>query len=771
MSTYGNALYGRNPYGPYPANPNGTSPGVLTWLVQVSWDGSDNFGSTIEPPMIRAISWLRGRDRLVDAGPDGPLAQPADEQVSITVRDPAARYDPGNSGSPLFASLGRPALPMRVLLLNGSDPGEAQVVFSGCLTHTQYDARSGIAALHGQGMAGLLSTQIYAPSQPYSANAWDAAFKADGSTPVPINYWEGQSGGLGLAHSARLVLNLAGSAQSILTNEPVLEAPHPRFLPLSGQSAWRALCQVAGAFMARVFFLRDGSLFLMHPEDADGLHPSLDLPAAALLEPGVRRTPIAESLRNQVKAAVNALSAPAFTSPLLSGSYGLCWSAQGPIAVPPNQQLLLDVRFEDSLGRVFAANLLAANSDTTSDLSPWHANSQPDGAGINMSNNSGNGETSFNLVGQTVGSNSLGTIYTQYGGRQDGCRVRLRNFSATRTAYFFNLRVMGAGLSRVSQQFAPQVQAGDEASIAANGSRPIELSNLFIQSAAQARAAAHAALYLLASRDRASIASLTFSLSGTSLYNALLLYEPGCHLQMPENGAGSLSGRQLLVGQRIHWSDASGQNARLELLMHKARPHTAAIAAVSHAAAAAQTQLQWQHTTPIPGRVLVMASCVGSSFSAVSCGGSALTRLSYAGSGASGQPRVEIWSGSNAAAGNGTVLLTLTSAANAQAAALTITGAHPSSPFTALASATSNSGDISLQASAAEYNLLIGAACGEGAPVLSAGIDLWQASADGAWYANGAYRAGNAGSTSLAWQGALANIAAAGVLVLPDPTL
>ena len=770
MSTYTTATYAQAVYGPQPGVPNGHLPGTLTWLLQVDWTASGEFGEPIEPTAIQHIRWQRGARANLAGDGAAALRQPGDEAISLRLRDGARRYDPTNPASPLAAHLGRPNLPMRVLLLSGSAPGQAQPVFSGSLQSARYDAATQTATLMGEGPASLLQTPISAPGMPFNGGAWDPAFVQDGSTPAPVNYWSGQPGGLGLVRCALIIAQLAGFGGQVLANNATMPAAQLPFLPITGASAWQTLCDVAGAFGARLFFLRDGSLFLLPPDDPYGQHPGQDLPAAAL-HPGQPISANADAVRNSAEVEVNPISVPAFTAPLGVGSYGLCWAAQGPIAVAPASQLLLDLRFGDAGGRVFAANMLRANTDDPSDPSPLRINSQADGAGTDMAPTAGTAEASFGLVSKAVGSNALGIVYAQVGGLQTGCRVRLRNYSGTRTAYFFNLRVGGAGMSRPSQQTGALAAAQANASVAAFGKRTVSLRNGLIQTPALARAAAHALLRATSTLAYARLGTLDFSLRGDALQGALTQFEPGGHVRLPTDGIGSngLAGRHLLLGTSLEWHSASGQSARVGWVLQKAQPVGVRLAGISQAAASGQTSLQWQHTSALAGRVLLLVAIGPTSGSCqvanASLGGQPLARLCHVGGAATGQPRAELWLGGEGLAGNAELNVAVSGAGVVQATALTLANTHASAPVGANPATLFSSGDAEIGAGAAlpDGALFIGIACAAESPLLADGVDLSEAQTAG-WHA---LAATNYLNPALRWEGAISPIAAAGALLLP----
>ena len=769
MSKTPNAIYGRDGYGAQPELPNRHLSGQVYWLLQVSWQGSDDFGSQIEPPLVRSVRWLRGAERLLDEAGTA-LAQPDDEWLEVTVADPSGRYDPLNQASPVFSGLGRPGLPMRLLVL-GSDLREpAQPVFTGTLAAMGSRGQAGSCTLRATGCASRLKAAVWAPSQPISANGWDAAFVADGSTPVPICYWRGQAGGLGLQNGMRLLLNLAGASIQASQNTQPLPPPQPEYMVPNGQSAWALLKQLAGAYAARLFFTRQGNLFAMPPNDPNGLHAGISSPGAALLAPASSPGNPFGSLRNQLAVMVSPLSVPPFSTPLKGDSYALCWSARGPIAVPPASQQFLDLRFDDSDGRVFAANLLRVNSDSPLEQDALRVNSQADGQGLDMGPVAGNGEGDFSLVLAAAGTNQDGTLHTQVGGTQSGCRVCLRNHSTSRTAYFFNLRVLGQGVSRASQSGGVYQYAQDAASMALNGSQGMTVANRLVQTNEQAQAVAVWLLRRLSSRAGASLATLGYRLHGLALYQAMLAHQPGTHWLPPQGAQASVGpfGRQLVVAQQLVWNAADGQQASLRLTLQPAEPK------LPQPVSLATAQLAWQQNAQLQlgqaGRLVLFVASDGAQTSAASLGGQPLALAGHSAAAQAGAPRVEVWT-SQQELPAGTLQLQMATPANAFVAAVSLRSTLAAGPFGPLYGQTGSKDAFEqLAENLPGQDLLLGLLCANTPPVPDGCLGLAQGVFGGGWHCQLAWRPSISQVGRLAWHAPQATGALAALVVrgLPD---
>ena len=767
MGEYTNAAYGASLYGSQVEHPYRATADKVMWLLQVDWQNLGVFGSAIEPQSISAISITRGRKtRLNSSGT--ALAQPDEETFSITINDPNGRYDPYNNNGPLLNLLGRPAVPMRLLIVSTTSKESALPVFSGSLTQVQFHSATATATLSGQGTSALWQQPAIAPSQPFSAGGWEPTFSADGSTPFPINYWHGRPGGLSLQRCADIIAERTQWPGGLVFGSVPQGEIEPEYFLLRGKSGWQTMMDLCAGFLANLFFLRDGTLFVMDASDAMGLHPALPAPGAALRKNGFTRSAPFHSLRNQVRLTVNPFSVPPFAQPTPSSSYKTAWTSAGPIRVLAGQQLEFDVEFSDADDRCFQGNYARVPTDSPLEDAPIKVFSQADGGGVNMGASTGNGEGEFTLVSEAIGQNDSGIIYTQFGGEQSRCRVRLKNWSASRTAYFFNLRVLVAGISRAGD--ALTVTATDDASIAVNSLHPLLLNSDLVQSVEMAQVVGRYALRAMANRARAAVCGLSYGWHGQALYNSLQTYDLGSHIDL---GGGSpetygLAGRHLLVGQDLAWQSADGQGAWVTLWLQKAQPMPARVTAVTSSSGANVASLSWQHSTlDTPSLLLVQVSMRSfGQLTAAAFAGHALSRVGQVSLGypTNGNfPRVELWALPQPPAILGTITVTLSLADYIECGALTLSGVDESSPFGEIVTSKASSGNATLSATAQDGDLFVGCVGTQGSAT-SANTALWSVSSDGNWRGSAASQDGD-GTVTLSWQGISGGHAALGVMV------
>lgn len=767
MGAYASANYGASLYGDQLEHPYRDSNDKLMWILQVDWQNQGSFGSLIEPQSIRSVRFFRGRKSRLNASGTA-MEQPDSEIFVITLNDPNGRYNAFNTTSPLFLLLGRPVTKMRLLLVSSDNRQPSQPIFTGSLTDVTFDPVSQVATLAGHGLAAFWRGIASSPSQPFSAGAWDPIFVPNTSSPFPINYWQGRPGGLCLQECVRITAERSGWAGSLEFGSIGDGGIQPEYFILRGKNGWDTLREVAAGFMASLFFLRDGSLFVMDPSDRAGLHPALPITSAALSRFGLRRGSPFQALRNQVEVKVNPFSVPPFTQPTPSASYKTGWYAAGPIRVLPGQQIELDVTFGGGDGRCFQGNFARVPSDSPLEPDPIRVNSQADGNGVNMGAASGNGEGEFSLVSQVLGENEIGIIYAQYGNAQSRCRVRLKNWSTTHSAYFFDLRVLVIGLSRAGD--ALSISASDEVSVALNSPRRFILDSDLVQSAEMAQVLAAHALRLLANRSRAAVCGMVFSWQGFSLYQALQTFDLGCHLDLGE-GEGDhfgLAGRHLLVGLEVETQSPDCQAGWATLWLQKALPLPVEAGGVSTQTAVNAASLSWQHTVSEPATVLLVQVAMRSygQVSSVSYSGDPLTRIGFTALGYptnGNYPRVEIWALSAVPVGSGTVSILLELNDYAQSAAINLTGVDEGQPFGEVCLSKSLTGEALLEAALRDGDLFLGCIGTEGTAVSGNNV-LWSVSSDGNWRGSGASQVGD-GPVALSWGGMSSGYAAMGVVV------
>ncbi len=577
MAKYGSGKYGLSVYGASTEQPYAAIPGKVIWMVQVDWDQDGLFGSEIEPQAIRSLRVVRGRGRRLSADGMGQM-QPADERFTIEIVDPGARYDSFNANSPIYHLLGAPGLPLRVLVVSTTSQALAQPVFVGTLRSASYDQKSGISTLSGAGLARYMeigaAANLYAACQPISLNAWDDYFIWNGSTPFPINYWKGRPGGLALRECVEIVLTRAGWKFGVDYGSAIYNTEEPEYFYLDGASAWDSLVDLADGFAARLFFTRTGQLFVMDRLDPNGLAFGLAAPTRAQQAAGLQRLSPFETLRNRVEVKIRPHSVFPFNSTYTEADYKAIWTNNGPLAVAPNTYIDIDIKYPESLGKPLQGSFVRTNQDDLGEISPHQVWSKADKTGINLGFSTGNGKGEFLLILQAIGSNQFGTIYVQNGNNQKFCTVRLRNWSLQETAYFFNLQVQAIGVMETGEPLTKVLE--DPTSLALNGKRVMSLNNRWIQDVDMAAGIGQAYLDALSLRQQASVASVVYQWSGDLLYQNLLRYDLGCHVDFgAASGSDSqanfgLYGRWLIVGQELEWISPDGQDVLLKLTYEKA---------------------------------------------------------------------------------------------------------------------------------------------------------------------------------------------------------
>lgn len=763
MTSYASARFGQDLYGAQTPHPYRAKSDKLMWILQIDWEESGDFDSQIESQSIQSLKIQRGRQTLLDAALGG-IAQPDDENFTITLIDPEGRYDPFNPASPAYTSAATTKA-LRVALVSTTTRLPAITVFVGCLTQIKYDNLNGIATLQGSGNHTLLQKPITAPNQPYSGNAWDPVFIRDGSTPFPINYWRGRSGGLGLAACVGIIAGLAGWERPLQISPASPNEQQPEYLLVDGKSAWQTLKQVCAAFVASITFQRNGSLLILDADDGVGSAAGNPPPSGALQRFGLQRSSPFTALRNQIEVAINPLGVPAFASPTPSNAYGVGWLGSGPIKVLPGEELFFDVPFSHSSGRTYQGNFARVNSDSPTEDSPLRVNSQVDGLGVNMGAATGNGEAEFSLVSKLIGTSSSGNIYTQAGGDQSRCRIRLKNWSSTRIAYFFNLRVLVIGLSDAGDQPALTTQYSNQESITLNGTQPLLFNNPLVQSANFAQEYARRALRMFQNRERASISRLRYIWQEQAVAEALASYDLGDHLDLTPTSASSfgLSGRQLVVGESLEWLSPDGQALMADLWFQKAQPQQVQVQLTSNAASTSAASLTWQHNGSQSGSLLLVQVAtrgIGQA-SAVSAGGVALTRI---GSTTLSTPHVELWALSGAPATNTPISITLTQADHVMATALSLTNADATTPFGSQYQAQAISTAGSISAPMQNGDLLVGVIASQGLISPTSGTQVSSLSSDGTWHASTVI-AGESSLAAIAWSAPASGFAAFALVV------
>jgi hypothetical protein len=741
--------------------------GKVIWALQVDWDRDGLFGGEIEPQSISKVYIKRGRGRRLRADGGGQM-QPGNEDFVIELIDLAGRYDSFNQGSPIYNSIGAPGLLLRVVAVSTTTRATAEPIFTGTLTRVEYEHKTGKAILRGEGLARVLqvgdAASLYAPCQSFSLEAWDTYFVWNGSTPYPFNYWKGRPGGLTLREVCGLILARAGWSLGAYHGSQVYNAEQPDFFFLDGSSAWDTLKSVADGFAARLFFLRDGRLYIMDRLDSKGTGADLGAPVRAQETAGLQRESPFETLRNRAEVKIRPVSVPPFNNPIPAGDYSAAWTNAGPVEVKPNSYVDISIRYNTvrTAGVPQQGNFVRVNQDTVTEayrLAVW---SRPDKTGVNMGT-SGTSEGEFSLLLQAVGANQYGATYVQDGNNQSYCTVRLRNWSATLTAYFFNLQVQVIGLRETGEPGTRILE--DTGSMAANGKRVLELSSRWIQSAVMAGDVGQSYLAGLSTRERASVASITYQWSGETLYTNLLAYDVGRYIDYGISGGADsqanfgISGRWLIVGQEVTWMSADGQDAFVKLSLEKAAPLTVLAGNATFTSGVGVGSLSWGHTVANgANRALVVGirkrNYAGTGVSTVTFGAQGLTKLGGTAAGVDNNPAVEVWYLIAPAVGAGTITVTLAGGTdNMEAGAVDLVNVNQAAPVGVFAGANSITGPalVNVLAGAGDMILDVVGYGGSDAGGGDGQMVQWRAAADASWKGAGSLRPAGAASVEMRW--------------------
>lgn len=752
MGIYNTSKYGQSEYGAQAEHPYLNTPGKLMWLVQIDWDRDGVFGPEIEPQTIVELKFKRGRKERILTNGQGQ-EQPDQETCWLVIYDPDARYDSFNQASPLYNYLGASGMMMRFITVSTtSDTSGA--VFVGTLASVTYDANTGHATLQGEGSARLLqigdAEHLYNECQPtnqMNSAGWDSYFTFGvGSTPFPINWWSGREGGLSLRECVRLTLDAAGWALGMYAGQTNYNDDYPDFFYLSGASAWNTLRDLADGFAARLFFLRDGRLFVMDRQDVAGLPGSTSVFGSPLISYGLERKSPYETLRNQAEVQVRPHDVP---RPFGNTTYGFqyveVWSNAGPIAVPPSSSQYFDIEYLYN-GQVVAGNFLSANID-------FEAWSSPDKTGTDLV---AAGMAGVSAVFQ---ANAAG-YQVIYGNNQSKARVRLINSHATLTAYFFNAKMMMVGVTETGNPATET--ASDATSIASNNRRILAINSPWVQRSSVAANVAQAYVDALAQRQTASTVTMAYFLSGDALYAMLTNYDLGSIIDFgAAGGATSLDnygmyGRWLMVGIDLQWVNPDGQDAIVKVTYERMRASVKLSGSVSTGAGYPLSTVVWSHVVPSGNnRLLVVEVGLGTlkTVTSITYGAQSLTKLGSAQypSGA----RAEIWYLVAPVVGTANVTVNLSGTEAVEAAALNFINVNQLAPFGVMSS-TSGLGAAtgSVSVASADGDMVIDVLAKEGGTLTpdASQTSAWAASADGNWKGGGSYEAAGIGSaTNMSW--------------------
>lgn len=759
MAIYNTSKYGQSEYGSQAEHPYLNLTGKLIWLIQIDWDRDGSFGVGIEPQTIVDLKFKRGRAERILSNGQGQ-EQPDQETFWLLVDDPTARYDSFNQSSPLYNYLGASGILVRFLVIS-TTADVRDSAFVGVLTSATYDVNTGRATLTGEGCARMLqigdAEHVYSPCQPtnqLNSAGWDSYFTLDaGYTPYPVNWWRGRVGGLPLRECVRLTLEAAIWPLGMYAGQTAYDTDFPNYFFLDGSSGWSTLKDLADAFAARLFFLRDGRLFAMDRQDVLGPPGGTSPFGSPLLSYGLNRPSPYAMLRNQavVKVRPHAASAPYRSSHY---DYQLIevWSNAGPIELEPLSTLELDVEYLHD-GKVVVGSYVISNSGFVTDgMEAW---SNTDKTGTDMF---ASGDTSLVAL-----DGSVGGFLVPYGNQENRTRIQFTNSHPTLTAYFFNAKMFILGIIETGNSAIVTVK--DDASIALNGRRILEIDSRWVQRSNMATNIAQAYVSALASREKSSPVTLAYSLSGDALYNMLSNYDLGSRVDFGLAGSTTsldnfgLFGVWLIVGIDMDWINPDGQDAIVKVTYEKIAAAQAALAgSVSTTTANTSASVVWSHTVPNGlNRLLVVEIGLRAfqTVTGVTYGGAALTKLGAVQYAAGNYARAEIWYMVAPPVGTTDVTVSISGAEVVEAAALNFVNVNQATPFGPFAS---NSG---LGSSAAgvyvvsdEGDLVIDLIVKDGGTLIAGAgqASLWAAVAAGSWNGSGSSEPGVAtGTTSMSW--------------------
>lgn len=767
MTLIGNARFGFDGYGNLPNHPYRAIPNHILWFFQIDLDGDGQFDSHVLPPSLRAVEFERGVSRRDDPRGFGP-SQPEGEHFRVELVDRGGVYwNAAEARSLANMVSGRKA---RILCVSTTFKTPARPVFTGLLRSAEFDPRLEVIIFKGSGLSAALTIGGAAEIRDSSIafNAPDlGAFIPDSGAPAPIHHWRGQLPGTGLEACVNTILEACGSNIPILAqDEPVEE--QPEYFTLTGGSAWNAIKAVCSAYLARVEFSREGTISLRRlarpTRDETGAisldNCSIDPSPLEIPTPGVI---------NRVRCRVRPLRAPLYTLPIPITEYGTAWSATGPIVVPPGMSVVIDARFKKTEGSVFAANILRVNTDLTIEETPLIVNSLPDKSGVNMAAAFGTGEASFEVTPEVIDDSNLPyPLFRNFGGWQDQCRITLRNTSATRTAYFFNLRLYGAGLSQSAQP--SWVEVMDEESVALFGERAAKATSPLIQSEGIARQTAMRALSYFKAPTRAVVTQASQISRGDASYALFQNVELNTLVHLPAS-ATHAGGTYRVIGESARWLNGAGEHSRHEWRLEKALAPQVTVGSQSSVLIQSQGAVNWTHNGGTKSNEYFMVCASTRSWgwiSAITVDGAPLERLAeislgYATNG--DQPRVEMWGGV-LPAGVGAVSVTLDKPDWGEFASLSVADVNLAQPVGAVLTDKSFDGDPVAAMELGESDLML---CVAGfqqydPPSLVAGEEIYALTTDNNWRGSAASAIGLR-EAKVGWADVTGGYALAGVVL------
>jgi len=537
----------------------------------------------------------------------------------------------------------------------------------------------------------------------------------------------------------------------------------PEFFYHDGESCWEALVDLADAFAARLLPLRDGRIFIMDRLDVKGMHVGQSSPAGTLPARGLKRPSPYESLRNAILVNTRPHAVAPFKAPYIESYYRVAWSNPGPIKVLPGVTLDIDVRYPTGEEKAGIGSFVAGNAAGSIFLAVGVCWSNADKTGTRL-DDLGSGQGQFSVLMEFAPIEQAGYTYTRpVGNKQSFVRVRFRNTHATLSAYFFDSKVMLIGIRETGSP--ARTELIDAASVAKNGVRHLEIKSKWIQFSAQAALTAQAYADALSVREKASPATVVYKWSGEDLYQKLLTYDLGVHVNFGTQGGASalenfgMWGRWLIVGQSLRWLAADGQAAEVSLTYEYAglSPVLTFERTSVQAGGAMASSITWAHQIDLRADRLLTVGVTLRAFESVASityGGVALTRHAAVQPGAGDFPRAELWYLIAPVVGTANLVVTLTGGEFAQCVASNFYNVNQVRPVGVAAAASGSGSPISLAVAGAlgGYALDVLGYWNPGADAIQGAgqILLGRASSDGAWKIATSYRAA-AASVLMSW--------------------
>ncbi|MEI7848908.1 MAG: hypothetical protein WCK35_24120, partial [Chloroflexota bacterium] len=356
-----------------------------------------------------------------------------------------------------------------------------------------------------------------------------------------------------------------------------------------------------------------------------------------------------------------------------------------------------------------------------------------------------------------LGSPPVGSGYNQ-----KYCQVGFVNWGAV-PAYLFDIGVKAAGVTEAGASLTKILD--DLPSQALNGKREIIVNSRWIQTAAMAGIVGQAYLDALSLRELASVAAVTYQWSGQDLYNNLVAYDLGVHVDYGVQGGASalenfgLWGRRLIVGQELNWLSPDGQDAFVKLILEKEAISKVTAGATSGAAALANLTLSWSHIVPAgSNRLLVVGLGRGAGgvvATSVKFGAQNMVCLGTRNApGGAGDPGVELWYLAAPAVSTANIVVTMSGAQFIECGAQNFTNVNQVSPMGAAVGASGAAGTALVVVPSNEYEIVIDVlgfwSSSVNATVGPGQIQQWARASDGAWKGAGSTELGSA-SASMSW--------------------